>query len=247
MTVIVGIKAAEGIVLAADGYQRNGDQIYDTSRTLFTLKKQPHGAVAFFDLLSLRCPRCIPASTLMARFDAALPDAAADGEVPTLVLATTLRNFLENVGDGVGMERDTAKMSAVVGGVDRTGTYGNLYRLTIPQSATPELVVPDHREEFFVEAWQRDQFTEIVRERYKFPFDEMPIEDCAELAEFLIQGTIKIDRLSSWQESVGGVAEVVTMTPGEGARWYRQKPHWVGSGARQAPKRVKRIRRPGST
>jgi len=115
------------------------------------------------------------------------------------------------------MERDAAKMSAVVGGVDRTGTYG---KLTIPQSVTPGLVVPNHREEFFVEAWQRDQFTEIVRERYKFPFDEMPIEDCAELAEFLIQGTIKIDRLSSWQESVGGVAEVVTMTPGEGARWY---------------------------
>ena len=246
MTVIVGIKAAAGIVLAADGYQRNGQQVYDTSRKLFTLKQQPHVAVAFFDLLSLRCPRCIPASTLMARFDAVLPDAAADGEVPTLAIAATLGNVLEHAWDGAGMARGTANMRVVVGGVDRTDAYGNLYHLTIPQGSTPKLVLPKPRQEFFVQAWQRAQFTEIVRRRYRFPFDEMPIESCAELAEFLVQGTIKMDRLSDWQESVGGVAEVVTITPGEGARWYRQTPHWAGSGARQGPRRVKRLRRPTS-
>ncbi|MCB0067615.1 MAG: hypothetical protein KDD77_10710 [Caldilineaceae bacterium] len=245
VTVIVGVKAAEGVVLAADGYQRDGYKVYDSARKLFTLKQQPQVAIAFYGRLCMRCPRCVPPGTLVADFDAMLPAVAAGGELTVEEVAGQLGRFLRDRWNGYRMPDGGLEMGVVVAGVDRAAEYGDVYALTIPSGATALRVAATNGGDFFIAAWQRKEYTEKIKELYGFPLDQMPIEAVGELAEALIEGTIVMDRLSNWEQSVGGTAEVVTITPGEGARWFRQKSHWVGSGKRSTGRgRSRKIRRP---
>jgi hypothetical protein len=65
----------------------------------------------------------------------------------------------------------------------------------------------------------------------QLPFQLLPLQDCVDLAIFLIRATIDAQRLSVVLRGVGGPIEVATITRREGFR-YIQRKDIVGEGDR---------------
>ena len=55
------------------------------------------------------------------------------------------------------------------------------------------------------------------------PTDVLPLQDCVDLAELLINTTIAMQSLTITSRGVGGTAEIVTITPEEGVQWIRKR------------------------
>jgi hypothetical protein len=58
--------------------------------------------------------------------------------------------------------------------------------------------------------------------------DAMPIQDAIDLAEFLVDLTIKVSRFSAGAPTVGGEIEIAAITKHEGFKWVRRK-HYFSS------------------
>lgn len=109
---MVGIKAAAGIVLAADGYQRNGQQVYDTPsrKPLRSLQQLPASRSRLFLISCLSAARVFPASTLCGIAYAVLPACSRRWRGLRWRAATTLGNVLEHAWDGAALARGAANM-----------------------------------------------------------------------------------------------------------------------------------------
>ena len=58
---------------------------------------------------------------------------------------------------------------------------------------------------------------------YTIPYESLPLQDCIDLAAFLIRTTIVAQNLSVGQHGVGGSIEIVTITPQEGLQWIQKR------------------------
>lgn len=58
---------------------------------------------------------------------------------------------------------------------------------------------------------------------YRVPYDVLPLQDCVDLAAFLIRTTITAQNLSVSVRGVGGSIEVATITRTEGLKWIQKK------------------------
>ena len=55
------------------------------------------------------------------------------------------------------------------------------------------------------------------------PYPVLPLQDCIDLAMFLIRATINLQGLAQTNRGVGGTIEVVSITPEEGLRWVQKR------------------------
>ncbi len=58
---------------------------------------------------------------------------------------------------------------------------------------------------------------------YQIPYPVLPLQDCVDLASFIIETTMRAQRLSVDMSGVGGLIEVATITRGRGFQFVRQK------------------------
>lgn len=72
---------------------------------------------------------------------------------------------------------------------------------------------------------QLDQFLKTIKENLEFriPYQVLPLQDCVNLATFLIRTTINAQELSVGVRGVGGPIDVAIVTRPEGLRHIKQK------------------------
>ncbi len=216
MSLIVGIRAAEGLVLATDSLLRREDAVYHTARKLFTFARQPHVAVAIYGLLSLGQGAFRPVSALIDAFGATLPSAPSS-ILPTLLLAEQLRVYLDEQWRVLKTPADAARLKLVIAGIDPGMPNGELYWLEVPGQSPP--VLQSHPGlPFFHGFWGDATATAAMTNPYYFPFDIMPLQDCADLAVHLITSTAQLETWSTKRQNIGGPVQLVTITQADGAR-----------------------------
>lgn len=225
MTLIVGIKAAEGITLAADSLVREGDATFPTARKLFTLRNQSHIAVAFCGLMSLGRGQLLPASMLVEELDAQLEREGRERMTVQAFADLLSETLLGAWRATMPEEHDDPTMDVVVAGMNDGARYGEFWTFKIPTQ--PELQKrPSAAFDFAMSYWGNTRGLSAMIDPYVFPFRFMPLPSCIELAEFVIAGTSRLEGFSTSRQRVGGPVDVVTITQAEGVRWVRRKTLW---------------------
>lgn len=116
-------------------------------------------------------------------------------------------------------------MSLIVAGYDLGMPYREVYHLQIPTRPEPG-VYRVGQQSFFAANWGHTAGLHGVVEPYTFPFDIMPLADCADLAAHVITSTAQLETWSRKPQQVGGVAQVVTITQAAGARCMQRRDFW---------------------
>lgn len=86
------------------------------------------------------------------------------------------------------------------------------------------------QEHLGVPAAQARQAAEVIQEQLTVPViaDAMPIQDALDLAEFLVDLTIRLTRFMPGAPTVGGPIEVAGITKHEGFKWVKRKHYYPG-------------------
>ena len=164
-------------------------------------------------------------------------------------LARELSTFFMDRWASSGEAR--GNMEFIVGGIDRQSAYGDVFRFHVPNAPTPtrsidpgsfgmswggqlEIVnrlvqgfapgIPSAIQGLHPEI-DAVQLSQTLRTQNEFivPYDSLPLQDCVDLAIFLIRTTISAQNLSVGIRGVGGTIEVVTITPTEGVKWVQKR------------------------
>ncbi|MCG8351114.1 MAG: hypothetical protein MI924_25370 [Chloroflexales bacterium] len=79
-----------------------------------------------------------------------------------------------------------------------------------------------------VPAAQVDVAVDVIRQALTIPLvvDAMPIQDAIDLAEFLVDTTIKFSRFTPGPATVGGPIEIAAISKHEGFKWVRRKHYY---------------------
>lgn len=143
-------------------------------------------------------------------------------------------------------------MSFIVGGFDENSPYGAVFVFNIPNAPEPEprnepgfgmtwggqleianriihgydpLLFPLIRERLKVSDEEIRSMEDSIKQHFKYtiPYDVLPLQDCVDLAIFLIRTTITAQNLAIGVRGVGGVIEVATVTRASGLKWIQRK------------------------
>ena len=143
-------------------------------------------------------------------------------------------------------------MYFTVSGYDQAAPYGDVRSFNIPRSPNPsqqffqdfglrwggQLDVVSRivhgfdpqllkaiRDHLKLTEDQTNDLENVLRPRfgYSFPFEALPLQDCIDLAIFLIRTTISAQALAVLERGVGGTIEVATITRTEGFQWVQRK------------------------
>jgi hypothetical protein len=71
-------------------------------------------------------------------------------------------------------------------------------------------------------------YVQRIQEKTGIPLVDagMPVGEVIDLAEFLVEATIKFVRFAPGHQIVGGPVEVAAMTRHEGFKWIKRKYHY---------------------
>lgn len=142
-------------------------------------------------------------------------------------------------------------MTFVVGGFDEDKPYGSVYLFIIPNNPTPEERSPDDfgmtfggqneltgrlisgydprvieiaKKELNAPAVRLDAFQKALGQlQLAIPFQVLPLQDCIDLAVFLIRTTTTAQNLSIGIRGVGGAIDVAVITKRDGLSIIQQK------------------------
>ena len=143
-------------------------------------------------------------------------------------------------------------MSFIVGGYDRESPYGSVFIFNIPHAPEPEIrnerdfgmtwggqleitnrIIHGYDPQLFPRIRERLEMSETdirsVEEsikphfQYTVPYEVLPLQDCVDLAIFLIRTTITAQNLAIGLRGVGGTIEVATVTRTRGLQWLQRK------------------------
>jgi hypothetical protein len=217
MSLIVGIRAAQGLVLATDSMTRRDDAAFFTARKLFKFPSQPHVAAAVCGTLSLGRGELRSVSVLMDAFAEQLRIAGGQ-RLSTFQVAQQLGAYLTAEWQEHMLPEDDDDLDVIVAGYDPGFPYGEFYVVEIPRNPEPR-VYRVGQQSFFVAYWGHTTGVRSIVEPYTFPFDIMPLVDCAALASHLITSTARLETWSSKRQRIGGPVKAVTITQADGAQW----------------------------
>ena len=149
-------------------------------------------------------------------------------------------------------ESATGSMTFIVGGYDAEKPYGTVFLFTIPDSPDPQprnldgfgmtwggqLQIASRiihgfdpnllellRQEFNLSDSQTQKFANALRQNlaYTIPYSVLPLQDCVDLATFLIRTTMTAQNLAVGSRGVGGAIDVATITRRDGLKWVQKK------------------------
>ena len=144
-------------------------------------------------------------------------------------------------------------MNFIVGGYNVDSPYGEVFLFNIPRSPEPEprnegttfgmtwggqLEIASRlihgydpgllqliQSDFEVSRERVEEFRRSVAPslEYRIPYDVLPLQDCIDLAAFLIRTTISAQNLAIAVRGVGGSIEVAAITRMDGLKWIQKK------------------------
>ena len=144
-------------------------------------------------------------------------------------------------------------MNFIVGGFDEGAPYGEVFLFNVPRSPKPDVrnegnfgmtwggqlelasrLIHGYDPQILQLIQTglgvpRDKAEEFIRQslapqlEFKIPYDVLPLQDCVDLAAFLIRTTITAQNLAITVRGVGGSIEVAAITRTEGLNWIQKK------------------------
>ena len=143
-------------------------------------------------------------------------------------------------------------MSFVVSGYDEGEPYGTVFLFNVPNAINPEPRNPDDfgmtwggqlaiasriihghdpallpflREQLRESGSQIDDLEGMLKARFEYtiPYNMLPLQDCVDLAIFLVRTTITAQNLAVGVRGVGGTIEVATISRTDGLQWVQKK------------------------
>ena len=151
-----------------------------------------------------------------------------------------------------GPDRKTGGMWFIVGGYDNNEPYGAVYDFNVPNSPEPvaryvgnnfgmrwggqyemsSRIILGHDPSLIriikdSTNLDESQVSEIRKNlaslEYKIPYSVLPLQDCIDLATFLIRATMTVQDFASVSRGVGGTIEVASITREHGLVWVQKK------------------------
>ena len=249
MSLGIVINGPEGVVLASDTRvtltrQPDPTQLpisvnYDNSRKLLTFGDIHDRVAAVTQGQAIVGGRTI--NGWMPEFRQQLPDRRLTVEE----YAGLLHGFFTNLI--VAFPGNNAAVEFIVGGIDPGAAYGAIYRCSTnnvpPYRGTPNFGMSWGGQINFVNrlinGYDPSIATAIINafpdldptqvyavlgrnQPISFPWESLPLQDCIDLAIFLIRTTMEAQQLSVSLRGVGGAVEAVVITPTEGLEWIQR-------------------------
>ena len=253
MSLGIVVKGPEGIVLASDTRVTldrtlpDGQTVtvnFDNASKLLTLGS-PHNHVAAVTFgrgtIGGRS-----AHSLMPEFQQTL-------EPAPLRVSEYAKEIGRFLADRWAAENEQgSSMFLIIGGVDPGNPYGEVHRIAIPDSPVPtelysgsfgmswggQLEILNRIVQGFdpqvlqlIHDFDTANAIDITALRghlrsnlaFTIPYASLPLQDCVDLAAFLIRTTMVAQNLSVGLRGVGGTVEIATITPTEGLQWVQKR------------------------
>lgn len=160
--------------------------------------------------------------------------------------------FMERWREVMPSDYSGADMTFIVGGYDPGDAYGKVFVFSLPGQPEPQprnendfgmtwggqLQIASRlihgydpglmeilRQTLKINEQQINQLTQVLKAQLEFliPYQILPLQDCIDLATFMIRTTMTAQGLSVGVRGVGGPIDVATITRTEGLRYVQQK------------------------
>ena len=251
MSLVVAVKGTEGIVLAADSRvtltsQAGFPSTFDNATKLLSLG-EPHNWVG-----AVTCGIATIGGrthhSLIPEFEPTL----GEKRLSVHEYAVRLSAFFQDRWQASGQSNDIGNAEFYVGGYDENKPYGAVYYFATPTYPTPiehnagkfgiswggqrnivDRIIHGYDPQLLPALQQffslPDEQVEAFRMRlasqieYRTPYDVLALQDCVDLAAFLIRATITAQSVSTDLRGVGGPIDVATITRTDGFRWVQRK------------------------
>ena len=191
------------------------------------------------------------AHSLMPEFEVQLDSGQAEYSVAEY--ASLLSEFFMGRWDESGLPRDRPHgggMTFMVAGYDASKPYGEAWHFTIPGAPDPRLRPHFHitwggdtyitsrlingldsrmsrtlQERFGLSDEERDELEQDLQRQFQLSLsiENLALQECVDLAIFIIRTTITAQALAVMERGVGGIIEVATITRMDGFRWVQRK------------------------
>ena len=222
---------------------------YDNATKLLKVRGQDFAGAVTYGLGALgdREPRT--AHSYLPEFETEL---AAEKRLPVEEFATRLGEFFQHQWNATNTPAGADPMVFLVGGFDEGDAYGRVFELAVPNAPTPVeksandfgitfggqaeiagrlLNGYDPQLENLVKAnvhlnpAQTANLRQKVLQRLAMPipYQFLPLQDCVDLAIFLIKTTATLQGWAAGARGVGGAIDVATVTRTDGFRAIQEK------------------------
>lgn len=147
----------------------------------------------------------------------------------------------------------TGGMDFILGGYNENEPYGEVYLFNVPRTPDPQprnegtnfgmtwggqleiasrlihgydpRLLPLIRDQLEI---SQNQMEDVAKDltpqlEYSIPYAMLPLQDCVDLATFLVRTTITAQRFAIAVRGVGGSIDVVAITRTKGVKWIQQK------------------------
>lgn len=225
---------------------------FDNATKLLTFAK-PHnyiGAVTYGDAVIGTQPSDLrTANSFIPEFEVSLN---SGGRINVKEFSQRLSDFfLDQWNTRMPKGQITAGMVFVVGGFDEASAYGSVYQFNIPNDPIPREAAANEfgitmggqpeitsrivqgfdvrlveiaKQALRLNINQVDDLKKALAQlQLQIPFPVLPLQDCIDLAVFLIKTTSTAQNLSVGVRGVGGAVDVAVITQREGLKIVKQK------------------------
>ncbi len=220
---------------------------FDNATKVLTFGRNHHhvGAVTF----GLASIAGRTAHSLIPEFEVEIGDTRlAINEYALRLSGFFLKRWLEA---GMPEQHPSSGMTFVVGGYDEGMAYGDVYEFTIPHSPTPmrrfanefrilwggqtstaavlingfdARLLPLIEDRLALPKDTLDALVDILKSSGQpIPTESLALQDCIDLAIFLVRTTISFQGFAVMDRGVGGIIEVAYITRTEGLQWAQRK------------------------
>lgn len=219
---------------------------FDNATKLLRVKGQDFvGAVTYgVGAIGQGAPRT--AHSFLPELEADIQNAHGSRRLTVLQFTTHMAQFFLGQWKNLmkGTAEPGNDMTFLVGGYDEGESYGQTYEIKIPSAPEPHEHLPldfglnwggqteigealllgcgrntgrTIAEALRLDAEKGDLLTQVLdRFRAEIPYRFLPLQDCVDLAIFIIQATIKMQSWTTGVRGVGGAIDVATITKAEG-------------------------------
>ena len=250
MSLVIAVKGTEGVVLSADSRltltTASGiPATFDNATKLLTFQ-EPHNWVGALTYGIATIGGQTPHS-LIPEFEATL----GDQRLTVYEYATRLSAFFQGgwIASGAVSTGDNANF--YVGGYDIDEAYGRIYHFGVPNLPTPvecnpnqfgmswggqtnivSRIILGHDPQLLpivsqhlglIPQQQQELNIVLGKLAYNIPLSTLALQDCIDLATYLIRATVSAQRLATELRGVGGQIDVATITRMEGFQWVQKK------------------------
>jgi hypothetical protein len=226
---------------------------FDNATKLLSLADHPYVGIVTYGNGAIGTTEPRTAHSYMPEFEATLAtNAGKPTRCSVEEMATELGSFFAAQWKAAGVPEETDSMVFLVAGFDEDAPYGRIFRVSVPNILTPvELEVNTFgaawggttyfldrliggtapmaktiaRETLELTEEQEQDLAQRWRERLslKIPYQFLPLQDCVDLATFLVKMTATVFTWTVGSQGVGGEIDVATITRADGFRAVHQK------------------------